>query len=57
MLDRNGYLPLTLMKSIFFKAIVSLVFLSSLCALEAQAENQQLSVDEVVSIFYQRNLN
>ncbi|MEI6145191.1 MAG: TolC family protein [Methylococcales bacterium] len=45
------------MKSIFFKAIASLVLLSSVCASNAQAENQQISVDEVVSIFYQRNLD
>jgi outer membrane protein, heavy metal efflux system len=57
MIDINGYLPLTLMKSIFFKTITSLLLVSSLLALDAQAENQQLSVDEVVSIFYQRNLD
>jgi len=57
MIDLNGYLPLTLMKSIFFKTITSLLLVSSLLALDAQAENQQLSVDEVVSIFYQRNLD
>jgi cobalt-zinc-cadmium efflux system outer membrane protein len=57
MIDLNDYLPLTLMKSIFFKAITSLLLVSSLFALKAQAENQQLSVDEVVSIFYQRNLD
>ncbi len=45
------------MKSIFFKAIASLVLLSSVCASNALAENQQISVDEVVSIFYQRNLD
>ncbi len=45
------------MKSISFKAITSLLLLSSLLSFDAQAENQQLSVDEVVSIFYQRNLD
>ena len=48
---------LSIMKSIIFKAITSLLLLSSLFTLDAQAENQQLSVDEVVSIFYQRNLD
>ncbi len=57
MIDLNDYLPLTLIKSFFFKAITSLLLVSSLFALKAQAENQQLSVDEVVSIFYQRNLD
>ena len=45
------------MKSIFLKAITSLVLLSFLHTSKAQAENQQVSVDEVVSIFYQRNLD
>lgn len=46
------------MKSIFLKATTSLLLLLNfLLAFDAQAENQQLSVDEVVSIFYQRNLN
>ncbi len=51
--------PLTTnnMKSFFLKVITALLLLGSLNAIDAQAENQQLSVDEVVSIFYQRNLD
>jgi len=45
------------MKNNFLKSTVSVLLLSFLMVFDVHGQNQVLSVDEVLSIFYQRNLN
>jgi outer membrane protein, heavy metal efflux system len=45
------------MKKKYFKSIGCMLLLSFSIAFEAQGQNQVLSIDEVLSIFYQRNLD
>jgi outer membrane protein, heavy metal efflux system len=45
------------MKNNSFKSTISVVLLSFLSAFDVYGQNQALSVDEVLSIFYQRNLD
>ena len=45
------------MKKIFLKSKVSLLLLSFLIAFDVHGQNQELSIDEVLAIFYQRNLD
>lgn len=45
------------MKNYFIKSMASVLLLSFLFAFDVQGQNQALSVDEVLSIFYQRNLD
>jgi cobalt-zinc-cadmium efflux system outer membrane protein len=45
------------MKNNFFKSTASGLLLSFLVAFDVHGQNQALSIDEVLSIFYQRNLD
>jgi cobalt-zinc-cadmium efflux system outer membrane protein len=45
------------MKKNFLKSTVSLLLLSLLISIDVHGQNQALSIDEVLSIFYQRNLD
>jgi outer membrane protein, heavy metal efflux system len=45
------------MKNNFLKSTASVLLLSFLIAFDVHGQNQDLSIDEVLSIFYQRNLD
>jgi cobalt-zinc-cadmium efflux system outer membrane protein len=45
------------MKNNFLKSMASVLLLSFLIAFDVHGQNQALSIDEVLSIFYQRNLD
>ena len=45
------------MKKIFLKSTGSVLLLSFLVAFDVHGQNQELSIDEVLAIFYQRNLD
>ena len=45
------------MKKIFLKSTASVLLLSFLIVFDVHGQNQELSIDEVLAIFYQRNLD
>jgi len=53
----NGNVNLKFMKKIFLKSTGSVLLLSFIMVFDAHGQNQTLSIDEVLAIFYQRNLD